>query len=54
MRLLRKVAESHFITIFITRFEKTLSMTINYIVYVQFNNGLEIDSSRQVIIDFSD
>jgi len=35
------------------RFEKALSMTINCIVYVEFDNILKIDSSRQAIIDFS-
>ncbi|XP_025995042.2 uncharacterized protein F54H12.2-like [Solenopsis invicta] len=35
------------------RFEKALTATVNCIVYAEFNNVLEIDSSRQVIIDFS-
>ena len=35
------------------RFEKALSVTINCIVYAEFDNVLEIDSSRQVIVDFS-
>ncbi|XP_018368251.1 PREDICTED: uncharacterized protein F54H12.2-like [Trachymyrmex cornetzi] len=35
------------------RFEKALSVTINCIVYAEFDNILEIDSSRQVIVDFS-
>ncbi|XP_018352006.1 PREDICTED: uncharacterized protein F54H12.2-like [Trachymyrmex septentrionalis] len=35
------------------RFEKALSVTINCIVYAKFDNVLEIDSSRQVIVDFS-
>ncbi|KYN21923.1 Uncharacterized protein F54H12.2 [Trachymyrmex cornetzi] len=35
------------------RFEKGLSVTINCIVYAEFDNVLEIDSSRQVIVDFS-
>ena len=35
------------------RFEKALSATINCIVYAEFDNVLEIDSSRQVIVDFS-
>ena len=35
------------------RFEKALSVTINCIVYAEFDNVLEIDSSRQVILDFS-
>jgi len=36
------------------RFEKVLSVTINWIVYAEFDNVLEIDFSHQVIIDFSD
>jgi len=35
------------------RFEKPLTTTINCIVYAEFDNVLEIDSSRQVIVDFS-
>ncbi|XP_018313141.1 uncharacterized protein F54H12.2-like [Mycetomoellerius zeteki] len=35
------------------RFEKALSVTINCIVYAEFDNVLEIDSSRQVIIDLA-
>ncbi|XP_039311140.1 uncharacterized protein F54H12.2-like [Solenopsis invicta] len=35
------------------RFEKALTATVNCIVYAEFNNVLEIDSSRQVIVDFS-
>jgi len=35
------------------RFEKPLITTINCIVYAEFDNVLEIDSSRQVIVDFS-
>ena len=35
------------------RFEKALSVTINCIAYTEFENILKIDSSRQVIIDFS-
>ncbi|KYN38950.1 hypothetical protein ALC56_06672 [Trachymyrmex septentrionalis] len=35
------------------RFEKALSVTINCIIYAEFDIVLEIDSSRQVIIDFS-
>jgi len=34
------------------RFEIPLTMTINCIVYVEFDNVLEIDLSRQVIVDF--
>jgi len=35
------------------RFEKPLTSTVNCIVYAEFENVLEIDSSRQVIVDFS-
>lgn len=35
------------------RFEKALSETVNCIVYSEFDNVIEIDSSRQVIVDFS-
>jgi len=35
------------------RFEKALSVTINCIVYAEFDNVLEIDSSHQVIVDCS-
>lgn len=35
------------------RFEKALTETINCIVYAEFDNVIEIDSSRQVIVDFS-
>jgi len=35
------------------RFEKPLITTINCIVYAEFDNVLEIDSFRQIIIDFS-
>lgn len=35
------------------RFEKALSETVNCIVYAEFDNVIEIDSSRQVIVDFS-
>jgi len=35
------------------RFEKPLITTINCIVYAEFDNVMEIDSSRQVIVDFS-
>jgi len=35
------------------RFEKPLTETINCIVYAEFDNVIEIDSSRQVIVDFS-
>ncbi|KYN13976.1 Uncharacterized protein F54H12.2 [Trachymyrmex cornetzi] len=38
---------------FEVRFEKALSVTITCIVYAEFDNVLEIDSSRQVIVDFS-
>ena len=34
-------------------FEKALESTINAIVYAEFDNVIEIDSSRQVIIDFA-
>ncbi|XP_011629840.1 uncharacterized protein F54H12.2-like [Pogonomyrmex barbatus] len=35
------------------RFEKAITSTINCIVYAEFDNVLEIDSSRQIIVDFS-
>lgn len=35
------------------RFEKPLTTTVNCIVYAEFDNVLEIDSSRQVIVDFA-
>ncbi|XP_018359042.1 PREDICTED: uncharacterized protein F54H12.2-like [Trachymyrmex cornetzi] len=35
------------------RFEKALSVIIKCIVYAEFDNVLEIDSSRQVIVDYS-
>jgi len=35
------------------RFEKALTETINCIVYAEFDNVIEIDSSRQVIVDFA-
>lgn len=35
------------------RFAKTLSNTINCIVYSEYDNVIEIDSARQVITDFS-
>ncbi|XP_011630110.1 uncharacterized protein F54H12.2-like [Pogonomyrmex barbatus] len=35
------------------RFEKVITSTINCIVYAEFDNVLEIDSSRQIIVDFS-
>ena len=35
------------------RFEKPLTETVNCIVYAEFDNVIEIDSSRQVIVDFS-
>ncbi|RLU21738.1 hypothetical protein DMN91_006114 [Ooceraea biroi] len=35
------------------RFEKPLAATVNCIVYAEFDNVLEIDSSRQIIVDFA-
>lgn len=35
------------------RFDKALTKTINCIVYAEFDNVLEIDSARQVIVDFN-
>ncbi|XP_025162981.1 uncharacterized protein F54H12.2-like [Harpegnathos saltator] len=35
------------------RFEKALTATINCLVYAEFESVLEIDSSRQVIVDYS-
>lgn len=35
------------------RFEKPLECTVNCIVYAEFDNILEIDSSRQVILDYN-
>lgn len=35
------------------RFTEALSSTINCIVYAEYDNVLEIDSSRQVLVDFS-
>ncbi|XP_071579482.1 uncharacterized protein F54H12.2-like [Temnothorax nylanderi] len=35
------------------RFEKALTATVNCIVYAEFDNVLEIDSSRQIIVDFA-
>ncbi|XP_072745844.1 uncharacterized protein F54H12.2-like [Anoplolepis gracilipes] len=35
------------------RFERALAETINCIVYAEFDNVIEIDASRQVIVDFS-
>jgi len=35
------------------RFEKALSVIVNCTIYAEFDNILEIDSSRQVIVDFS-
>ncbi|XP_071578687.1 uncharacterized protein F54H12.2-like [Temnothorax nylanderi] len=35
------------------RFEKALTTTVNCIVYAEFDNVLEIDSSRQIIVDFA-
>jgi len=35
------------------RFEKVLSVTINcLLIYAEFDNVLEIDSSHQIIVDF--
>ncbi|XP_072758702.1 uncharacterized protein F54H12.2-like [Anoplolepis gracilipes] len=35
------------------RFERALAETVNCIVYAKFDNVIEIDTSRQVIVDFS-
>lgn len=35
------------------RFKEALSQAINCIVYTEFDNVIEIDSSRQVMVDFS-
>jgi len=35
------------------RFAEALASTVNCIVYAEYDNVLEIDSSRQVIVDFS-
>ena len=35
------------------RFEKALSVIVNCTIYAEFDNILEIDSSRQVIVNFS-
>ncbi|XP_024880599.1 uncharacterized protein F54H12.2-like [Temnothorax curvispinosus] len=35
------------------RFEKALTTTVNCIVYAEFDNVLEIDSTRQIIVDFA-
>ncbi|XP_033229715.1 uncharacterized protein F54H12.2-like [Belonocnema kinseyi] len=35
------------------RFEDALTSTINCLVYAEYDNVLEIDSSRQIIVDFS-
>ncbi|XP_029666264.1 uncharacterized protein F54H12.2-like [Formica exsecta] len=35
------------------RFEKALTETVNCIIYAEFDNVMEIDSSRQVIVDFA-
>ncbi|KAL6416707.1 hypothetical protein ACFW04_011470 [Cataglyphis niger] len=35
------------------RFEKALAETVNCIIYAEFDNVIEIDSSRQVIVDFA-
>jgi len=34
------------------RFEEVLQNTINYIIYAEYDNILEIDASRQVIVDY--
>ncbi|XP_025159939.1 uncharacterized protein F54H12.2-like [Harpegnathos saltator] len=35
------------------RFERALTTTVNCLVYAEFESVLEIDSSRQVIVDYS-
>ncbi|KAL6417407.1 hypothetical protein ACFW04_013682 [Cataglyphis niger] len=35
------------------RFEKALTETVNCIIYAEFDNVIEIDSSHQVIVDFA-
>ena len=35
------------------QFEKTLTKTINCILYAEFDNVLEIDAARQIIVDFN-
>ncbi|XP_070169331.1 uncharacterized protein F54H12.2-like [Polyergus mexicanus] len=35
------------------RFEKALTEIVNCIIYAEFDNVIEIDSSRQVIVDFA-
>ena len=35
------------------RFDNALTNTINCIVYAEYDNGLEIDSMRQILTDFS-
>ncbi|XP_020297950.1 uncharacterized protein F54H12.2-like [Pseudomyrmex gracilis] len=35
------------------RFEKALETTINWLVYAEFDSVLEIDSSRQIIVDYN-
>ncbi|XP_025160299.1 uncharacterized protein F54H12.2-like [Harpegnathos saltator] len=39
--------------VFEVRFEKALITTINCLVYAEFESVLEIDSSRQVIVDYN-
>lgn len=34
------------------RFDRPLAKTINCVLYAEFDNVLEIDASRQVIVDF--
>jgi len=34
------------------RFEEALQNTINCILYAEYNNILEIDASRQIIVDY--
>ena len=35
------------------RFKEALTVTINVIVYAEFDNVIEIDSSRNVLFDYS-
>ena len=35
------------------RFDDPLTSTVNYIIYAEYENILEIDSSRQVLVDYS-
>lgn len=35
------------------RFDKPLTKTINCVLYAEFDNVLEIDASRQIVVDFS-